>query len=132
MCPGGPAQVGKYGPGQPADFSGERVARSVAESMERLGVAYIDVILVHDVEYIDDLQKARAPAARPPARWHGSLLLAAAAACCWRRQQPVTARSSAAGSVAQCTMCAPWWGPLWRWKRCAREIVLLRAVSGWA
>ena len=51
-------QVGKYGPGQPADFSGERVTRSVAESLERLGMEHIDVILVHDVEYIDDLQKA--------------------------------------------------------------------------
>ena len=61
MSGGWPAQVGKYGPGQPADFSGERVTRSVAESMERLGVEYIDVILVHDVEYIDDLQKAGTP-----------------------------------------------------------------------
>lgn len=55
-------QVGKYGPGQPADFSGERCTRSVSESLERLGMDYIDVILIHDVEYIDDLQKARASA----------------------------------------------------------------------
>lgn len=49
--------MGKYGPGQPVDFGAERVTRSVAESMERLDVDYIDVILVHDVEYADDLQQ---------------------------------------------------------------------------
>jgi aryl-alcohol dehydrogenase-like predicted oxidoreductase len=49
-------QVGKYGSGQPTDFGAERVTRSVAESLERLDVEYIDAILVHDVEYADDLQ----------------------------------------------------------------------------
>ena len=57
VSPGCP-KVGKYGPGQPADFSGERCTSSVSESLERLGMGYIDVILIHDVEYIDDLQKA--------------------------------------------------------------------------
>ncbi len=50
-------QVGKYGPGQPVDFGADRVTRSVSESLERLDVDYIDVILVHDVEYADDLQQ---------------------------------------------------------------------------
>ena len=39
------------------DFGAERVTRSVSESLERLDVDYIDVILVHDVEYADDLQQ---------------------------------------------------------------------------
>ncbi len=51
------SQVGKYGPGQPVDFGADRVTRSVSESLERLDVEYIDVILVHDVEYADDLQQ---------------------------------------------------------------------------
>ncbi|KAK9917757.1 hypothetical protein WJX75_007874 [Coccomyxa subellipsoidea] len=50
-------KVGKYGPGQPTDFGADRVTRSVSESLERLDVDYIDVILVHDVEYADDLQQ---------------------------------------------------------------------------
>ncbi len=37
-----------------------RAARSVSESLERLGMEYIDIIQVHDVEYADDLQLARA------------------------------------------------------------------------
>lgn len=49
--------MGKYGPGQPVDFGADRVTRSVSESLERLDVEYIDVILVHDVEYADDLQQ---------------------------------------------------------------------------
>lgn len=32
---------------------------SVSESLERLGLDYIDVILVHDVEYVDDLKEVR-------------------------------------------------------------------------
>ena len=50
-------QVGKYGPGQPADFTGPRVTRSVDESLERLDTNYIDLILIHDVEYVDDLKE---------------------------------------------------------------------------
>ena len=49
--------MGKYGPGQPADFSGARVTRSVDESLERLDTTYIDLILIHDIEYVDDLQQ---------------------------------------------------------------------------
>jgi len=53
-------QVGKYGPGQPADFTGPRVTRSVDESLERLDTNYIDLILIHDVEYVDDLKEVTA------------------------------------------------------------------------
>ena len=47
--------MGKYGPGQPADFTGARVTRSVDESLERLDTTYIDLILIHDIEYVNDL-----------------------------------------------------------------------------
>ena len=53
-------QVGKYGPGQPADFTGPRVTRSVSESLERLDTEYIDLILIHDIEYVDDLKEVPA------------------------------------------------------------------------
>ena len=33
------------------------MTRSVEESLERLDTHYIDLILVHDVEYVDDLNK---------------------------------------------------------------------------
>ncbi|CAK0739889.1 hypothetical protein CVIRNUC_001206 [Coccomyxa viridis] len=49
-------KVGKYGPGQPADFTGARVTRSVDESLERLDTTYIDLILIHDIEYVNDLK----------------------------------------------------------------------------
>ena len=49
-------QVGKYGPGQPADFTGARVTRSVDESLERLDTTYIDLVLIHDIEYVNDLK----------------------------------------------------------------------------
>ena len=127
-------KVGKYGPGQPADFSAARVTRrcgaravlaarksvllrymrtlwnsldycytimvqqqvhwsssgcaawqvctprppserrccvcgSVSESLERLGLDYIDVILVHDVEYADDLKQA---CANQHLTWHAA------------------------------------------------------------
>ena len=35
------------------DYSAERVSRSVYESMERLGIDYIDLINVHDIEFAD-------------------------------------------------------------------------------
>lgn len=36
-------KVGKYKPGEPEDFSGERVKRSVQESLQRLGAALLRV-----------------------------------------------------------------------------------------
>lgn len=39
------------------DFSAERVKLSVEESMERLGVNFIDIIQCHDIEFADDLDQ---------------------------------------------------------------------------
>ena len=43
-------KVGRYGD-KAFDFSAARVARSVRESMDRLGVRHIDLIQCHDVEF---------------------------------------------------------------------------------
>ena len=43
-------QVGRYGP-ELFDFSAERVTRSVAESLQRLQVPYLDLIQCHDIEF---------------------------------------------------------------------------------
>lgn len=43
-------KVGRYGDTE-FDFSMERVQRSMEESLERLGVEYVDLIQAHDVEY---------------------------------------------------------------------------------
>ena len=45
-------KVGQYGP-EEFDYSTERVVRGVEESMQRLGVDYLDVIQCHDIEFID-------------------------------------------------------------------------------
>src|SRR5277367_4195858 len=45
-------KVGRYGDTE-FDFSGERVQRSMNESLQRLGVEYVDLIQAHDVEYGD-------------------------------------------------------------------------------
>ena len=45
-------KVGRYGDAE-FDFSGERVQRSIDESLKRLGVDYVDLIQAHDVEYGD-------------------------------------------------------------------------------
>ena len=49
-------KVGRYGQDgrNTWDYSAERVTRSVYESMERLGVDYIDLINVHDIEFQAD------------------------------------------------------------------------------
>jgi L-galactose dehydrogenase len=44
-------KVGRYGPTE-FDFSAERVTRSVDESLQRLGIETIDVILCHDIEFV--------------------------------------------------------------------------------
>jgi len=48
-------KVGRYGKDghNHWDYSGRRAKESVYESMERLGVDYIDIINVHDVEFAD-------------------------------------------------------------------------------
>ena len=45
-------KVGRYGDTE-FDFFGERVRRSMDESLRRLGVEYVDLIQAHDVEYGD-------------------------------------------------------------------------------
>jgi L-galactose dehydrogenase len=45
-------KVGRYGDGE-FDFSAARVRKSVDESLERLGLEYVDFLHVHDVEYGD-------------------------------------------------------------------------------
>lgn len=50
-------KVGRYlpDPAEMFDFRAERVIRSVDESLERLGLTYIDVIQVHDMEFAPSL-----------------------------------------------------------------------------
>ncbi|KAK3746984.1 hypothetical protein QZH41_011936, partial [Actinostola sp. cb2023] len=50
-------KVGRYLPeiDKQFDFSAERVTKSVDESLERLGVDYIDIIQVHDIEFAESL-----------------------------------------------------------------------------
>jgi aryl-alcohol dehydrogenase-like predicted oxidoreductase len=45
-------KIGRYGLAE-FDFSAERTVRSVDESLQRMGVDYLDVIQVHDFEYDD-------------------------------------------------------------------------------
>jgi L-galactose dehydrogenase len=45
-------KVGQYGGGE-FDFSAARVTRSLDESCARLGVAYIDLLQCHDIEFAD-------------------------------------------------------------------------------
>lgn len=51
-------QVGRYGQ-ELFDFSAERVASSVQESLARLQIGYIDIIQCHDIEYgnLDQVKK---------------------------------------------------------------------------
>ncbi|CAG9464025.1 unnamed protein product [Pedinophyceae sp. YPF-701] len=47
-------KVGRYGPEEKDfDFSADRVKRSVAESLARLQIPYIDIIQCHDIEFGD-------------------------------------------------------------------------------
>ncbi len=45
-------KVGRYG-NSDFDFSAGRVTRSIDESLQRLNVDYIDLILCHDIEFVD-------------------------------------------------------------------------------
>lgn len=52
------SKVGRYGPSD-FDFSAERVTRSVHESLERLGLDYLDLVQCHDIEFGDLAQISR-------------------------------------------------------------------------
>ncbi len=45
-------KLGRYAPAQ-FDFSARRVVESVEISLERLGVEYLDIMLCHDIEFVD-------------------------------------------------------------------------------
>src|SRR5450631_3708243 len=48
-------KLGRYDP-QHFDFSARRVVESVDVSLQRMGVDYLDVILCHDIEFVDMAQ----------------------------------------------------------------------------
>jgi L-galactose dehydrogenase len=58
-------KVGRYGP-EEFDFSAGRVARSVEESLQRLGVETLDLIQCHDIEFgsLDQVVEETIPALR--------------------------------------------------------------------
>jgi aryl-alcohol dehydrogenase-like predicted oxidoreductase len=58
-------KVGRYGP-QDFDFSADRVRRSLYESMDRLGVDRVDMVLCHDIEFVqvDQVIEETIPALR--------------------------------------------------------------------
>src|SRR6266542_2775059 len=45
-------KLGRYAPSH-FDFSARRVVESVDVSLQRLGVEYLDIILCHDIEFVD-------------------------------------------------------------------------------
>src|SRR5271165_108541 len=45
-------KLGRYAPAH-FDFSARRVAESVDVSLMRMGVEYLDIILCHDIEFVD-------------------------------------------------------------------------------
>src|SRR6516225_2555359 len=45
-------KLGRYSRGH-FDFSARRVVESVDVSLERMGVEYLDVLLCHDIEFVD-------------------------------------------------------------------------------
>jgi aryl-alcohol dehydrogenase-like predicted oxidoreductase len=48
-------KLGRYAPSH-FDFSARRVVESVDVSLQRLGVEYLDIILCHDIEFVDMAQ----------------------------------------------------------------------------
>ena len=48
-------KLGRYAPAR-FDFSARRVAESVDVSLQRMGVEYLDVMLCHDIEFVDMAQ----------------------------------------------------------------------------
>ncbi len=60
-------KVGRYGDDfKDFNFSAERVTKSVDESLARMGVNYVDIIQVHDMEYgdLDQIANETVPALR--------------------------------------------------------------------
>ena len=45
-------KAGKYGPDE-FDFSADRIRRGFEESLRRLGTDYVDILQLHDVEFVD-------------------------------------------------------------------------------
>jgi aryl-alcohol dehydrogenase-like predicted oxidoreductase len=45
-------KLGRYAPSH-FDFRAERVAESIDLSLERMGVEYLDIVLCHDIEFVD-------------------------------------------------------------------------------
>lgn len=58
-------KVGRYGDAE-FDFSGERVKRSVRESLDRLGTDHLDLVQCHDIEFgdLDQIAEQSLPALR--------------------------------------------------------------------
>ena len=58
-------KVGRYGMDE-FDFTAERVTRSLDESLQRMGVDYVDVIQCHDIEFtrLDQIVEETLPALR--------------------------------------------------------------------
>lgn len=58
-------KVGRYGPTE-FDFTAARIEASTSESMERLGVDYLDIVHCHDIEFVDldQIVRATLPALR--------------------------------------------------------------------
>jgi L-galactose dehydrogenase len=57
-------KCGRYGDDY-FDFSAERVTRSVDESLARLNLDYLDIILCHDIEFVN-LDQVLQPILRVP------------------------------------------------------------------
>src|SRR5207253_2271890 len=60
-------KVGRYGnDAKDFDFSAARVARSLEESLQRLGVDHVDLIQAHDIEFgdLDQVVEETVPALR--------------------------------------------------------------------
>src|SRR5438552_18011280 len=53
-------KLGRYAPAH-FDFSARRVVESVDVSLQRMGVEYLDVILCHDIEFVDMAQIVEEP-----------------------------------------------------------------------
>jgi predicted oxidoreductase len=51
-------------PGVDPDYSAEAVRRSIQSSLQRLGVAYIDILHCHDIEFCADMRQVGAACAR--------------------------------------------------------------------